>query len=613
MVVPAYPAGNTLWQGKRRPEAQSGRRMAQLQRWQTPLDQLDSLDSLADEALPTIPPSQKFEVAIDTYSPRRTESDSQSCTAKPSPGNMMQALHTGEAPKPICLQVANRVQPAVSVRAEGEDLPVDAVQSPRPDVTFQAAAKPIVCEKETAAAKPLVCESETSVATSGSEPFASLKLVEALTSQRGTCDSPQDLPLDSAGIAICTLLDHRNTRRRSRREATLDATLLSSKDGKKLHRSCSAKSAGSLDSKNCSRRESSGDTIVRPVLAAKSRIRPEFTRSRSAATAKTATNSLAARACSWGCLDDAMKNKGSAPTELTLARGKLTRVNSTDSNRSLTGDKDAANGRAGWMGRLSTFLSGEPETVSPSASHSPSLRRMSSCGSAGAMSDSGSALDAVVMIDWDDTLLPTTHLRESVMPGLAKNECNLPLPAGSQQYQALASHAQIVKQLLRNAATVARVAIVTLATRNWVFQSAERYLPDLDLEALISELDITIYHADRYASFTRVSAFFWGDAGVVAKKKEMAKCLKALYAEKNASSRRNVLSIGDSTTEKEAIKDLMGKGALCKTVKLNEKPSLVELGYQLCLVSPLLGDMVRDTKPFDKTPIDMGFVGVKKG
>merc|ERR1712070_941592 len=49
--------------------------------------------------------------------------------------------------------------------------------------------------------------------------------------------------------------------------------------------------------------------------------------------------------------------------------------------------------------------------------------------------------------------------------------------------------------VLRKALTLARVAIVTLSMAPWVPFSASRYLPGIDIEELLAELDIPVYYS----------------------------------------------------------------------------------------------------------------------
>merc|ERR1712176_768297 len=102
----------------------------------------------------------------------------------------------------------------------------------------------------------------------------------------------------------------------------------------------------------------------------------------------------------------------------------------------------------------------------------------------------------------------------------------------------LRRHAQLVAETLRTARSVGRVAIVTLSQRGWVFDSAARFLPGLDLQQLVGELDISIYYASEHvhSSVARMVRSKVGAAEMLSrginvqeecKRAAMEKCLRA--------------------------------------------------------------------------------------
>jgi len=214
----------------------------------------------------------------------------------------------------------------------------------------------------------------------------------------------------------------------------------------------------------------------------------------------------------------------------------------------------------------------------------------------------------VIILDWDDTLLPTSFIKQVVVQSLDEEDRDGPVPEKSPYFSDLQLHAGVVEELLRAASQVARVAIVTLATRWWVHVSAERYLPGLDLNLLLEELNLTVYPADRQSAMVKALAMSGRDPCKVAKKNAMLKCLKKLYG--SSDSPWNVISIGDSTIEQEAIKECLSGSAkqksLCKTVKLPESMSLGELRSELKQLVPLLPRLVSYSKDFDRNSGNLG-------
>lgn len=212
---------------------------------------------------------------------------------------------------------------------------------------------------------------------------------------------------------------------------------------------------------------------------------------------------------------------------------------------------------------------------------------------------------AVMIFDWDDTLLPTTFC-EGLPPipnSAAVRSSHLPF------FVALRRHAQNVERLLRAARSVACVSIVTLSKRPWVMQSAERWLLGLDFPALVRELDITIYYANEHTGRPDVPPACLAQDYTAWKRNAMAKCLTDWYATGVlGKARLNVTSIGDGLFEQQALKDLLkawgqtgllAQSPLCKTLKLMDHPTLSQLSDQLQRLSPGLQCMAHQDKPFD--------------
>jgi len=205
-----------------------------------------------------------------------------------------------------------------------------------------------------------------------------------------------------------------------------------------------------------------------------------------------------------------------------------------------------------------------------------------------------------VIFDWDDTLLPTWFITEVVCAAGPKPHRGYEgLPEDSPFAEALARHAQLVAEVLATACGLARVAIVTLAARPWVEDSASWFLPGLDLPALLRKLGIRVVYArecvpPRQALAASVEEGV--DVYTIAKRNAMKRCLKRLRCG------HNVLSIGDSQAEECAIKEILWEedagSSLCKTVKLLEDPTLDTLGMELQLVCSWLELMVPHKEDF---------------
>jgi len=165
----------------------------------------------------------------------------------------------------------------------------------------------------------------------------------------------------------------------------------------------------------------------------------------------------------------------------------------------------------------------------------------------------------------------------------------------------LHQHSATVVAILQAAREVARVGVVTLATREWVASSSRRLFPGLDVNALFNELGIQVYCAVAAKGSRTVSGV---DPYVVAKKKAMSKCLQQMYRFKSSQLCWNVTSIGDSSVEQHALKELLkehSRNTLCKTVKLAGEPTLERLTCQLESLVPHFSRVVSHSKDFDWT------------
>jgi len=211
--------------------------------------------------------------------------------------------------------------------------------------------------------------------------------------------------------------------------------------------------------------------------------------------------------------------------------------------------------------------------------------------------------DSAIIFDWDDTLFPTWYITDVVWPCLTQEEREADIPIDSPFWTPLATHAKIVCATLRAARKAGNVAIVTLATREWLHSSVQRYLPGLKFNELVDELGIRIYYARSHVGRNHINPEEGVDMWVVAKRNAMIKCLKKFG--RRATPLKNVLSVGDSLTEQQAIKEVIWEGdedVLCKTVKLTVDPPVDHLMTELEVLSSLLGPMISHRCDFD---IDM--------
>eukprot|EP00747_Dinoflagellata_sp_TGD_P179254 gnl/TRDRNA2_/TRDRNA2_29779_c0_seq1.p1 gnl/TRDRNA2_/TRDRNA2_29779_c0~~gnl/TRDRNA2_/TRDRNA2_29779_c0_seq1.p1 ORF type:complete len:393 (+),score=103.44 gnl/TRDRNA2_/TRDRNA2_29779_c0_seq1:167-1345(+) len=224
----------------------------------------------------------------------------------------------------------------------------------------------------------------------------------------------------------------------------------------------------------------------------------------------------------------------------------------------------------------------------------------------------------VIIFDWDDTLFPTWFIMEVLLPCLPniskmdETVCKAAKASLSDSAftAVLTEHTKTMVSLLHAARAIGRVGIVTLSRRPWVNTSAEQYLLGVDFSALLEELEIPVIYARetvKRSMFNQAQMEEGVDPFTVVKQAAMAKVLKKLYGK---NPWKNIISIGDSCIERDAIKEVLwnhepadgsGHQARCKTVKLMEEPSVEQLSAELLILQTWLRQMAKQTEDFDIT------------
>lgn len=233
--------------------------------------------------------------------------------------------------------------------------------------------------------------------------------------------------------------------------------------------------------------------------------------------------------------------------------------------------------------------------------------------------------ETLIILDWDDTLCPTSFIQEdrrlewkdvapcfttdpemplqappqrpqdssddegSRSPSPAPSAPEEPPPPGPRMADVLHRHAEVASAFLRAAAARGVVVIVTLAKPGWVEVSTRNFLPGL--QDVMDELNIEVLYARSMLSRWKFRSATLDRLDVLQLMKQVAmrKCIRKHYATRPCRSWKNLVCIGDSNTEHEAISEavfcwLQPEGAdpcRCKTVKLPEGPTVLELTSEL--------------------------------
>lgn len=184
--------------------------------------------------------------------------------------------------------------------------------------------------------------------------------------------------------------------------------------------------------------------------------------------------------------------------------------------------------------------------------------------------------DSLVIFDWDDTLFPSSWVQDD----------RIPLNRPPEHMKAsLKEIADIVAFTLDLAQKLGQVLIVTNAEKGWIEHSCKNMLPDL-LPTLqkVSQISARSIYEQR-SGFDPVQ---WKlDAFVVE--------IQRFFPAETIHRRKNVLSIGDSAHEREAVLAATAniENCRCKSVKLIERPSVEQLLKEQRTLVRCLASLVR--------------------
>jgi len=179
--------------------------------------------------------------------------------------------------------------------------------------------------------------------------------------------------------------------------------------------------------------------------------------------------------------------------------------------------------------------------------------------------------ETVIVFDWDDTLLCSSHLSSQGYRLDTDLELEETYPAIRSELQQLESH---VISVLKEALKRGKVNIITNAEAGWVELSARKYLPGV--VPFLSYVNV-ISARSTYEHLYPGSPLKWKFSAF------QERLSSLLSAEK---VKKNVISFGDSHVEREAVRTVTQGVANTKTksIKFAEGPSIEQLSKQLELV-----------------------------
>jgi len=211
-------------------------------------------------------------------------------------------------------------------------------------------------------------------------------------------------------------------------------------------------------------------------------------------------------------------------------------------------------------------------------------------------------LRALIVLDWDDTLFPTSWFerRQRLQKAVAARDggsepvgaaSNAKSPAGAgvafgKTAGALIEHAAAVRDLLSQAVSLGNVSVVTLADRPWVIECAQDNLPEA--VDMVAQLDVRYAReldagSDRNGNTNVAQGCSWA----CLKRRAMELFVEEQLERHGAGTTwESLVSIGDSDIEKLAAQEvgdeLVARGIVryVKTVKLAEDLAPAQLTTQ---------------------------------
>jgi len=229
-----------------------------------------------------------------------------------------------------------------------------------------------------------------------------------------------------------------------------------------------------------------------------------------------------------------------------------------------------------------------------------------------------------IVLDWDDTLFPTTYVRDDL--GLCwqtpmRNQ-KLDPKEKAEVSRNLQRCAENCCSLLRAAVGYGKVVLVTLAKSPWVSVSCDHFFPAVGM--LIQELGVPVIYAQEGTQVEYNKADMTTSENIEkhwskVKGRAIAKEIRMFYSQYEGQSWKNIISIGDSDFERlgtmQATDSYMKQTGICrsktvevcghvykvrtKTFKMLDQPSVDELTVELAMVQKWLPLMIHLDGSFD--------------
>mmetsp|Transcript_20999 Transcript_20999/g.44722 ORF Transcript_20999/g.44722 Transcript_20999/m.44722 type:complete len:262 (+) Transcript_20999:169-954(+) len=187
--------------------------------------------------------------------------------------------------------------------------------------------------------------------------------------------------------------------------------------------------------------------------------------------------------------------------------------------------------------------------------------------------------DTAIILDWDDTVLPSSWISEQ---GLRLDSAG---PMNGWQQEELSSLSLLAVETLRLTKEVGNVVLVTNAERGWVELSCLKFLPIL--YPMLESVKIMSARSE-YESPDLSSPFEW-------KLRAFESEISRIFCSDLSTERpKNVVSLGDSLHEREALIQATAHLPNCRTksLKFVERPGMEQLRKQHLMLARCLRKIV---------------------
>jgi len=221
-----------------------------------------------------------------------------------------------------------------------------------------------------------------------------------------------------------------------------------------------------------------------------------------------------------------------------------------------------------------------------SAAQTAAAEKAQSAGSSGEALPGNYVKEHTLFIfDWDDTILPTTWLSTNDLR--VDKDDDVP-PALKQQ---LDEYAPWAMRTLKEAMKYGSVLIVTNAETGWIELNIDKFFPSW--KEIVDQIPCQSARST------------WEPTGctmpVEWKVRSFTTEIEAFYHAKGARVRKNIIGLGDSTSDREAILHVTGNmnNALGKSLKFMERPNLEHLQKQHHLIASSIKQIAFHEKSLD--------------